>query len=108
MIATERLHHSPEHWEKPDLFRPERFDPDSQEHQGRNRFAFLPLGYGRECAGKALVSEQMKTAIATLLHDFEFRLDQDKMKESANKLYSETGLAKYPVHGVHLTVHPLR
>lgn len=104
MIATDLLHKSKAEWKDPDQFRPERFDHTSQEHQQRHQFAYLPLGYGRSCAGQALVQEQMKTTMAVLLNSFEFRIDESKM--NGNHLHYQTGLAKFPVEGVHLIIRP--
>ncbi|WPB58962.1 cytochrome P450 [Xylophilus sp. GOD-11R] len=57
-ISPYLLHRSAEHWQNPDDFMPERFEPASA--QGRHRFAYLPFSAGpRFCVGAGFAMAEM-------------------------------------------------
>ncbi|KAM4537363.1 cytochrome P450 17A2 [Odontesthes bonariensis] len=67
------IHHDPQHWDKPDLFNPDRFLDD----QGQ-RFTppcFLPFGAGpRVCVGESLARTELFLFLSSLLQRMSFRL----------------------------------
>ncbi|XP_030372063.1 cytochrome P450 4d1-like [Scaptodrosophila lebanonensis] len=62
----------PEHFEEPDLFRPERFAAQSAGNTS-NPFAFVPFSAGaRNCVGQKFAMLEMKTVLVHVLRRFEF------------------------------------
>ncbi|KAG7496166.1 steroid 17-alpha-hydroxylase/17,20 lyase-like [Solea senegalensis] len=65
------IHHDPQHWDKPDLFNPDRFLDD----QGRRvtPTCFLPFGAGpRVCVGESLARLELFLFLASLLQRMSF------------------------------------
>ena len=66
-------HRHPGTWEAPDEFRPERFLDPSKRYGPHE---FFPFGGGRRrCLGVAFASYEMPLVIATLLRNFDLRLE---------------------------------
>ncbi|KAJ3584926.1 hypothetical protein NHX12_013649 [Muraenolepis orangiensis] len=66
------IHHDPQHWDQPDLFKPERFLDD----QGRRKTppCFLPFGAGpRVCVGESLARMELFLFLSSLLQRMSFR-----------------------------------
>ncbi|XP_071370787.1 steroid 17-alpha-hydroxylase/17,20 lyase-like, partial [Centroberyx affinis] len=67
------IHHDPQHWDKPDLFNPDRFLDD----QGRRvtPSCFLPFGAGpRVCVGESLARLELFLFLSSLLQRMSFRV----------------------------------
>ncbi|KAM6909405.1 cytochrome P450 17A2 [Xenentodon cancila] len=67
------IHHDPEHWDKPDLFNPDRF----LDNQGQRLTSscFLPFGAGpRVCVGESLARLELFLFLSSLLQRMTFRL----------------------------------
>ncbi|XP_070711378.1 cytochrome P450 17A2 [Pempheris klunzingeri] len=67
------IHHDPKHWDKPDLFNPDRFLDD----RGRRVTppCFLPFGAGpRVCVGESLARLELFLFLSSLLQRMSFRL----------------------------------
>ncbi|GLJ11799.1 hypothetical protein SUGI_0177290 [Cryptomeria japonica] len=61
-------------WEKPEEFRPERFEGSSLDVKGRD-YELLPFGSGRRmCPGASLGLKVVQLGLANLLHGFHWRL----------------------------------
>jgi cytochrome P450 len=66
------LHRHELHWEQPEAFRPERFDP--QKGEQRNKFQYLPFGAGpRVCVGADFAMMQAQIILATIIQHFRFK-----------------------------------
>jgi cytochrome P450 len=60
-------------WEQPDVFDPERFNPERST--GRHHFAYFPFGGGpRVCIGNQFALTEAQLILATLLPRYQFRL----------------------------------
>jgi cytochrome P450 len=67
------IHRLPELWRDPEAFRPERFEPGSEEQ--RNKFAYLPFSAGpRTCLGNSFAIIESQIIVGTLLSRFRIRL----------------------------------
>lgn len=74
-IFIHGLHHSPQLWDDPEAFRPERFE---QLPPDQHSFAFLPFGGGpRLCIGNNFAMMEMQLVLAAWLRRFRFELDQN-------------------------------
>ena len=52
-ISVWNLHRSPQYWERPNEFDPDRFDVDAIPNKVTENFAYLPFGGGRrKCIGE--------------------------------------------------------
>jgi beta-ring hydroxylase len=70
MINIQGVHHDPQFWPEPSLYKPERFLSDIQP------FTFLPFVEGpRMCLGQYLSILESKTVLAWLVHNYEFFLE---------------------------------
>ncbi|NDJ55136.1 MAG: cytochrome P450 [Chloroflexi bacterium] len=71
------LHHHPAHWDKPDVFDPERFSPEASE--GRHRFAYIPfLSGARQCIGKDFALMEAMLALSIVLRRYDLALEPDQ------------------------------
>jgi cytochrome P450 len=67
------VHHSPELWEDPEAFRPERFS--KEEKKKHHPYAFIPFGGGpRLCIGNNFALMEMKLILARMVNRYEFNL----------------------------------
>ena len=65
------IHMSPEEWDRPEEFNPDRF----VEESCRNNFAYLPFGAGpRVCAGRNFTLMEQKIILCHVLRNFEISL----------------------------------
>jgi cytochrome P450 len=70
-LAVWALHRSQLFWDRPELFRPDRFADDSGEV--RDKYQYLPFGAGpRVCVGADFAMMQAQIILATLLANFRF------------------------------------
>ncbi|CAK6974741.1 steroid 17-alpha-hydroxylase/17%2C20 lyase [Scomber scombrus] len=66
------IHHDPKHWDKPDLFNPDRFLDD--QGQRVTPHCFLPFGAGpRVCVGESLARLELFLFLSSLLQRMSFR-----------------------------------
>ena len=92
MMPIQVLHRSVEHWEQPEMFRPERFDkcnfvmnlyilylrfsPDEKE--SHNPMCFMPFGAGpRNCIGMKFALMEAKMCLTSLLRKYKFERAPD-------------------------------
>ncbi|XP_076580945.1 cytochrome P450 17A2 isoform X2 [Chaetodon auriga] len=67
------IHHDPQHWDKPDLFVPDRFLDDGGQRVTPS--CFLPFGAGpRVCVGESLARLELFLFLSSLLQRMSFRL----------------------------------
>ncbi|XP_075941100.1 cytochrome P450 17A2 [Anarhichas minor] len=67
------IHHDPQHWDRPDLFNPDRFLDD--QGQRFSPSCFLPFGAGpRVCVGESLARLELFLFLSSLLQRMSFTL----------------------------------
>ena len=93
------LHRNPEYWPNPDIFDPERFNPNN-EHSYPT-FAFLPFGEGpRNCIGKRLALLEAKMTLVAILKELHFKRTAD----TEVPLELSVGRTISPKNGVKLSI----
>ncbi|MCB9081275.1 MAG: cytochrome P450 [Lewinellaceae bacterium] len=71
-------HHSPEHWDDPEAFRPERFAKEAMA--GKHPYAYIPFGGGpRLCIGNNFALLEMQLAFAMLVRRYDFSVVPDRI-----------------------------
>ena len=74
------IHHNPEYWPEPELFRPERFLKENADRIVP--FSWLPFGGGpRACIGERFAMAEMKMAMTKLLSKFTIEADDQTRLE---------------------------
>ena len=77
VLSYDRVCHIAYHLQDPDVFRPERWCPDSPDIEVLNK-GFMPFSVGkRNCVGMNLALTEMKLVLSTLYRTFEFELASD-------------------------------
>ena len=71
LICVYNIHRNPHSWPQPDVFNPERFRPEAQDHDTHQ---FMPFGLGpRVCIGKYLALLEGRILLARMVDRFTFR-----------------------------------
>lgn len=98
-ISIYGAHHSPEYWDAPEAFRPERFAKAQKAAQ--HPFAYLPFGGGpRICIGNHFALMEMQLALVHLLRRMDWQLTpgQDVQPQALITLR--------PKNGVYMRISP--
>lgn len=94
-VSTYALHHDPDYFDDPFVFRPERWLTENRDVLARMNSAFNPFSVGaRGCAGKAMAYLETSLVAAKTLWRFEFELARGKIGQVGMK--NETGRDKVP------------
>ena len=74
------IHHNPEFWPEPELFKPERFLKENAHNIVP--YSWVPFGSGpRACIGERFAMVEMKIAMVKLLQKFTPALDENSKIE---------------------------
>jgi len=98
-ISTWNLHRSPQLWDRPDEFDPERFPVDRpMPNEVTEDFKYLPFGGGkRKCVGDQFALFEAIVALAMLVRRFDFEMAPD-----APEVGMTTGATIHTTNGLHL------
>jgi len=79
MISVYNIHHSPDVWDDPEAFKPERFDIDGPIPNEQNTdFKYIPFSGGpRKCVGDQFALMEGVVSLAVVLKNFAFALKED-------------------------------
>ncbi|GBG27617.1 Cytochrome P450 4V2 [Hondaea fermentalgiana] len=104
------MNRSPEIWDSPNEFRPERFDDLPDLHPTKPigvpgnddlKYAFLPFGAGsRTCAGARLAMIEGVMVLSSIVKNIDFKVAMDPREE----LYIQSDVTMGPKHGLPLRV----
>ncbi|GAB4814430.1 hypothetical protein N2152v2_001476 [Parachlorella kessleri] len=99
--AVFSMHHSPNNWQVPEAFLPERFLEGSPESKGVNLEAYMPFGDGpRMCVGYAFATQEGVLTLVRIYQKLRFRLTPGQ-----EPLKMKVRLGFVPEEGVKVTVH---
>ncbi|BBN06562.1 protein MpCYP829J1 [Marchantia polymorpha subsp. ruderalis] len=104
-INVYAIQRSPELWESPNSFKPERFANNPIDMKGQD-FCLLPFGAGRrQCPGMGIGALMVEITLATLLQMFEFSLPAG-MKPEDMDMTEKAGVASSLVSPILVSVTP--
>mmetsp|Transcript_61332 Transcript_61332/g.168352 ORF Transcript_61332/g.168352 Transcript_61332/m.168352 type:complete len:412 (+) Transcript_61332:170-1405(+) len=119
-VSTWNLHRSPEYWEEPEKYNPDRWDQEFQNSavkgwkgyrpsmvnglypdEQASDFAFLPFGGGtRKCVGDQFAMLEATVTFALLMRRFDFHFEgaaEDVGLRTGATIHTENGLYMVPV-----------
>ena len=73
VVSYFSIHKSPELWENPSKFDPDRFSPSRKEAVSQSEYCPFSLG-PRTCIGKTLAQFEAKVLMARVLREFKFEI----------------------------------
>jgi cytochrome P450 len=90
------VHHSPQYWDDPESFHPERFAKANEKLH--RPFAYLPFGAGpRGCIGGNYATLQILMILSALIRKYDLRLAPDQVIEARPMVILR------PRHGIRMT-----
>jgi len=99
-IPTYVIHHNPEYWPEPELFKPERFLKENADQIVP--YSWLPFGAGpRACIGERFAMAEMKMALAKVVSKFRVEADETTKIE-----FQKGDQAMMSYHGVYVRMVP--
>ncbi len=91
-------HRMPDHFSEPEVFRPERFDP--QQGEKHPPCAYLPFGAGpRTCLGAPFAMMELKTVLAMLVQRYRLDVIPNQRVEATVRTTLQ------PKYGLHMRPH---
>ena len=76
-VLPQYTHMMPEHWDKPDVFDPDRFSPERAEHK-RHPFQYIPFGGGaQKCIGMHFAGMIVKCFMHQALQMYRWEVPAD-------------------------------
>lgn len=79
LISPYVMHRHPEYWDRPEVFDPERFSPDSAP---RSRYIYFPFGAGpRACVGKSFAMMEALLILAQVVQRYRLEMESGFMVE---------------------------
>nr|XP_015839583.1 PREDICTED: probable cytochrome P450 6a13 isoform X2 [Tribolium castaneum] len=98
------LHHDPDYYESPDLFKPERFLPENKDKTVK--CTFMPFGEGpRSCLGQRFGLLQVKVGVAHIIRHFELSVNGKTQRPIK---YEPTNPVTAPVGGFWVNFRKIR
>ena len=98
-IPIMALHHDSRHWDKPEVFNPERFSSGSKVKS----FSYLPFMAGpRSCIGKNFAMLEAKMIISRVVQEF----DIENPYPEVTDVETDGLITARPLDGVKLKLHP--
>ncbi|GAB0098876.1 Cytochrome P450 [Sergentomyia squamirostris] len=100
-IPIYSIHRDSEHYDQPDEFIPERFNPENGGTKAfRDKGVLVPFGDGpRICLGMKFAQAQMKAAVVSLINNFEISVNS---KTQIPIVFDPKQFLIYPIGGIWL------
>lgn len=100
LLSIYNIHHSPEVWQNPEAFIPERFSMDGPlPNETSTDFKFIPFSGGpRKCIGDQFAMMEAVIALAGIIRNFEFELVPNQT------IGLTTGATIHTTEGLYMTV----
>ena len=81
MVNIYSIHHSPDEWDEPDEFKPDRWERSDGGCKKNSAFGYVPFGHGgRRCLGQPLALLQLKLIAALFVSKFKLILADEDCK----------------------------
>ncbi|XP_071696206.1 cytochrome P450 76T24-like [Rutidosis leptorrhynchoides] len=97
LINAWAISRDPKYWDKPLMFKPERFLGSEVDYKGQH-FEFIPFGAGRRiCPGLPLAQRVVSLMVASFVYHFDWKLPHDKEEMDMNDVFGLTLLRATPL-----------
>ncbi|XP_019852635.1 PREDICTED: cytochrome P450 3A19-like [Amphimedon queenslandica] len=97
IFPIQYLHCSPDNWDEPEVFNPNRFSPEGKE--GRNPLSHIPFGWGpRSCIGMRFALMEAKACLVSILRKYRF----ERSPDTQVPLQLKFSLTQSPKNGIFL------
>lgn len=91
------MHHLPQYFDEPDMFKPDRFTPEFEK--SLPKFAYMPFGGGvRICIGNAFAMMEAQLILATIAQKYRLALAQ------TNPVHYKAQITLTPENGIQMRV----
>ncbi|MDI1461119.1 cytochrome P450 [Catellatospora sp. KI3] len=101
LVSLFNIQRNPDHWDDPERFEPDRFDPAARKTW--HRFAYLPFGAGPHlCIGKHFALMEAQLLLAALIQRYELR------HLPGHRVVQQASITLRPRYGMEMTMHPRR
>jgi cytochrome P450 len=97
LLSMYAMHHDPDLFPEPEVFRPERFAPENEAHLVR--YSYQPFGGGpRICIGNTFALMEARLILATMIQQVDLALLPDQ------QIIPQQMVTVRPKHGIHMRI----
>lgn len=98
LMSAYVMHHHPDYWDEPEVFRPERFIPEAEKNI--SRYVYFPFGGGpRICIGNQFAMMEASLVLATMMQRYHLSL------LPGQTITPEPLITLRPKHGIQMEIH---
>ncbi|CAH2229448.1 cytochrome P450 6B4-like [Pararge aegeria] len=101
-IPVHHIHHNPDHFPEPEVFRPERFF--GEEKKNIKPFSYMPFGEGpRTCIGMRFAKMPIHAALLKIFKNYRVELGENM---SHKITFNPNSVISQPIGGIHIKFIP--